>query len=112
MLDALSKLFRREGFHFGEQASSLQFLDGESRGERLLELLRLFAILNDQRVEIAAASHLELGVGSVLLDLDRLGILSASRQQKVFDLLNLLRHFQKFLLLQKEKFSKFRKLKF
>ena len=42
-------------------------------------------------------TYLEFGVGSVLLDLDRFGVLSTRRQQKVFDLLNLFRHLRAFL---------------
>jgi len=72
----------------------LQLLDGESGREGLLQLLCLFAILNHQSVEVTAASHLELGVALVLLDLDGLGVLPPRRQQKVLDFLNLLRHFQ------------------
>merc|ERR1712133_14814 len=74
-------------------APSLQFFHRESRRERLLELLGLLTILNHQSVQVSAASHLELGVGSVLLDLDGFGVFPSSRQQEIFDLLNLLRHF-------------------
>ena len=35
-----------------------QFLDGESGGKRLLQLLGFFAILDDQGVKITAASDL------------------------------------------------------
>jgi len=76
---------------------SFQLLDGEAGREGLLQLLRLFPILDHQRVQITATSHLELGVALVLLDLDRLGVLSSRRQQKVLNFLNLLRHLEIFL---------------
>merc|ERR1719284_2217749 len=90
-------MLRREsnsGFSRHPRPALLQLLDGEARRERLLQLLRLLAILDHQRVKITAASHLELGVALVLLDLNRLGVLSSGRQKKVLDLLNLLRHLE------------------
>lgn len=60
-------------------------------GQRLLELLGLLLVGNDQGVEVARAAHLELGVLGVLLDLDRLGVLPARLQQEVLDLHDLLR---------------------
>ena len=39
--------------------SLLQFFDSESRRQRLLQLFGLLAILDDQSVEVSAASYLE-----------------------------------------------------
>lgn len=65
----------------------------QSWWQRLTELLGLFTVLNDQGVEVTGAANLELGAVLVLLDLDRLGVLSAGGQKKVLDLLDFLRHF-------------------
>merc|ERR1711962_659698 len=79
-------------------SGSFQLLDGESRRKRLLQFLGLLAVLNDQSVEITTASHLELGVGPVLLDLNRLCVFPSRRQQKIFNFLNLFRHCRSLVL--------------
>lgn len=43
-------------------------------GQGLLQLLGLLLVGDDQRVEVAAAAHLELHIVLVLLDLDGCGI--------------------------------------
>ncbi len=48
--------------------------------------------LDDERVEVLAASDLELDVVGVLLDLHGLGVLASRRQQELLDLGDLLRH--------------------
>jgi len=72
--------------------SLLQFLDLETRGQRLLQLLGLLLVGDLQGVQEPGASDLELGVVGVLLDLDALGVLPARLQQEVLDLLDLTRH--------------------
>lgn len=69
-----------------------QVLDGQARRQRLLQLVGLFGVMDDQCVQVATASHLELDVRLRLHDLDGLGILPARRQEEVFDLVNLFRH--------------------
>jgi hypothetical protein len=49
---------------------SFQFLNLEARWQRLLQLVRLLAILNNESVEETAASDLEFGIVRVLLYLD------------------------------------------
>lgn len=77
----------------------------QTRRERLLELLGLLGILHHQGVQVLAAAHLELDVvlglhdlnGCILLTLrERIlkitfGSLATSNDQKVLDLLDLLR---------------------
>ena len=43
---------------------------------------------------VSPFTYLEFGVALVLLDLDRLGVLSPGRQQEVLDLLDLFRHLE------------------
>ena len=77
----------------------------QTRRERLLELLGLLGILHHQGVQVLAAAHLELDVILGLHDLDgcilsmfkerilriTFGSLATSNDQKVLDLLDLLR---------------------
>jgi hypothetical protein len=76
----------------GREESSFQLLDGKARGKRLLQLLRLLSVLNNQGVQEPTTTDLKLDIVLVLLDLDRLGIFPPRRQQKVFDLTDLFRH--------------------
>merc|ERR1719259_1259710 len=90
----MSKSFLVDGLRKSAIFSSItSILSPRVQEGGLLELLGLLTILNHQSVQVSAASHLELGVGPVLLDLDGLGVFPSSRQQEIFDLLNLLRHF-------------------
>merc|ERR1719495_1359765 len=79
-----------------EGKSAVQRLECKARGKRLLQLLCLFSVLNNQRVEEPTTTDLKLNVVLVLLDLDRLGIFPPRRQQKVFDLTDLFRHLKFF----------------
>lgn len=62
---------------------SLEFLDLEAGRQRLLQLVCLLLVVDDQGVEEAGASDLELDVVGVLLDLDAPGVLPARLQEEV-----------------------------
>lgn len=71
-------------------------LDMEARRERLLELVGLLRIVNDEGVEEARAADLELGlrhlvVNNVLLDASRLGVPPAGNLKELLDVGDLLR---------------------
>ena len=71
-------------------------LDMESRRERLLELVGLLRVVNDEGVEEACAADLELGlrhpvVNTVLLDASRLGVPPAGDLKELLDVGDLLR---------------------
>ena len=70
---------------------SLDLLDGQTRGQGLLELVRLVGVVDAQRVQVLRAPHLELGARPGLLDLDAARILTARRQEEILDLVDLLR---------------------
>lgn len=64
----------------------------ESGGQRLLELVGLLGVGDDESVEVARAAHLELGHSAGgLLDAHGAGILAAGREEEVLDLVDLLR---------------------
>merc|ERR1719186_2216232 len=71
---------------------SFEVLDLETGRERLLQLLSLFLISDNQGVQEARASYLELDIVGVLLYLDALCVLPPRLQEEVFDLLNFPRH--------------------
>ena len=71
---------------------SLQLLHGQTWGQGLLQLLCLLFVCDDQGVQVSAASNFELHIILIFLDLDRFGVLSSGRQQKVLDFLNFARH--------------------
>ena len=54
--------------HKGKAHLVLDVLNHEGRGERLLELLGLGGIVDDESVQVAGAANLELGLAAVLLD--------------------------------------------
>lgn len=60
-------------------------------GQRLLELLGLVTVRDAQREEVRGAANLKLGHAVGLLYLDGLGVLAPCRQEKVLDLVDLLR---------------------
>ena len=62
---------------------SLEFLDLEAWGKRLLQLLCLLLVFDDQCVQESGATHLELGVFGILLDLDTFGVLPSGFQEEV-----------------------------
>lgn len=71
-------------------------LDMEARRERLLELVGLLRVVNDEGVEEARAADLELGlrhlvVNNVLLDASRLGVPPAGDLKELLDVGDLLR---------------------
>lgn len=68
--------------------SSLELLNLEAWRQRLLQLLRLLLVLDDEGVEESGASDLELGAVCVLLDLNTLGILSSGLQEEVLKIQN------------------------
>ena len=73
-------------------SGSFQFLHCQTRGQGLLQFpCRLF-VSNDQGVKVSAASDFKLHIVLIFLDLDRFGIFSSGREQKVLDFLNFLRH--------------------
>ena len=57
------------------------------------QFVGLFTIGNDQCVEIAGASNLELGLGVSLSDFDQSGVCSARLLKEITDIVNLLWHF-------------------
>ena len=70
--------------------------DIKARRKRLLELLGLLSVVDDEGVEEARAAHLELGlrhlvVDDILLDARRLGVAPASNLKEVLDVGDLLR---------------------
>lgn len=71
--------------------TSLDLLDGQTRGQGLLELVRLVGVVDAQRVQVLRAAHLELGARPGLLDLHALRILAARREEEILDLVDLLR---------------------
>jgi len=71
---------------------SLEFFDLETWGQRLLQLLGLFLVSDNEGVQVSGAAHFELGVFCVFLDLHRLGVLPPGLQQEVFDFHDLFRH--------------------
>lgn len=70
----------------------LHLLDLQAWGQRLLQLLGLLLVGDDQCVQEARASDLELGVVGVLLDLDGVGVLPAGGHQELLDLLDFTGH--------------------
>ena len=62
---------------------SLEFLDLEAWGKRLLQLLCLLLVFDDQFVQESGATHLELVVVGILLDLDTFGVLPSGFQEEV-----------------------------
>ena len=71
------------GLRKNSKTRSLQFLDLETWWQRLLQLVSLFLVLNDQSVQESGASNLKLDVVWVLLDLDALGVLPPGLQQEI-----------------------------
>ena len=71
---------------------SFQLLHCQTRGQGLLQLLRLLLVCDDQGVQVPAAANLEFHIILVLLDLYRFGILPPGCEQKVLDFLNFPRH--------------------
>jgi len=67
--------------------------DSEGRRQRLLQLLCFVGVVDYQRVEVSAATNLELDHILGLLDhADRFGILPADDFKEAFDLVDLLGH--------------------
>lgn len=67
----------------------------EAGREALLELVSLLGVLDDQRVQVLRAAHLELERPAVLLlDCHATRVLAARRDQEVLDLEHLLRHLE------------------
>ena len=64
-----------------------------TRRQALLELVGLVGVGDAERVQVAAAAHLELGHARRLLDLDRPRVLAARGDQELLDLVDLLRLF-------------------
>lgn len=56
------------------------------------KLVSLFSIRDDQSIQMARASDLELGLRIALTDLYQLGIGATSLLQKITNICNLLRH--------------------
>jgi len=83
---------------FGDTLALLVLLggigDGESWGKRLLELLGLLRVLEDESVEVTVAADLELGLArdGALLDAGRGGVLAAADLNELLDVLDFLRH--------------------
>lgn len=78
----------------GTERALLDFLDLQTRRQRLLQLLGLLLVGDDQCVQETRAADLELGVLRVLLYLDGARVLSAGLDQEVLDLFDFLRHLQ------------------
>ena len=72
---------------------SLEFLDLEAWGKRLLQLLCLLLVFDDQCLQESGATHLELGVVGILFDLDTYSILPSGFQEEVLDLFDFSWHF-------------------
>ena len=70
---------------------SFQLLHGQTGGQGLLQLLCLLFVCDDQGVKVSAASNFKLHIILIFLDLDRLGVLAAGREQEVLDFLNFAR---------------------
>ena len=62
-----------------------------TRRQRLLQFLSLLLIRNDQGVQVARTTNLELGVLSIFLYLDRLGVFPSGLQEEVLDFHDLFR---------------------
>jgi len=77
---------------FAEAMKHLQVLHVKSWRKRLLQLVSLLGVTDDEGVQVPGASDLELDVRLGLHDLDRPGVLSARREEKVLDFVNLLWH--------------------
>ena len=59
------------------------------------QLLSLLGIGDNQSVQKTRATNLELGLIGALTDLDKLGVLTAGFLEKVADVGDFLRHFEK-----------------
>ena len=67
-------------------------MHGETRGQRLLQLVGLVGVKDGQGVEVLGAPDFELDDILGALDFDALGILAPGGEQEVLDLADLLRH--------------------
>jgi len=67
---------------FAEAMKHLQVLHVKSWRKRLLQLVSLLGVTDDEGVQVPGASDLELDVRLGLHDLDRPGVLSARREEK------------------------------
>ena len=71
----------------------LDVLTGKTRGERLGKLVGLLTVSDGEGVEVLGAANLKLGLLSLLVDLDELGVGSAGLLEEVANVGDGLRHF-------------------
>lgn len=62
----------------------LELLHSQTWGQGLLQLLGLLLVCDDEGVQVPAATHLELDIILVLLDLYGLGILPPCCKKEIF----------------------------
>jgi hypothetical protein len=72
--------------------TNLDVLALKTWGKRLGQFVCLFSVGDNQSIQVARASNLELCLSISLSDLDQFGIRSAGLLKEVTDIGNLLRH--------------------
>ena len=75
-----------------KDSNNLKFLDAESRRKRLLKLQSLLTIVDNESVQVARTSDLELVLLTVLLNTSGASVLSTSDFEEILDVQNLLGH--------------------